>query len=109
LSSEYILNVPVNISAIGPGHAAAVTCTLKHQGSGEARFAPTLATQSAPVPLDRVGNYAGTIAIKVVYTPSNAAAGANAVPDAYECFLDIDHGNPPPSKSRPHTISAGSL
>jgi len=89
--SDYVINVPVKISALGPGHRAEVQCsTLRDDaGKGPGRM---VSRQSTQVPLDGGGNYAGTISVKV-------AAGA-AIPNRYECFLVLDGGSVQlPSKS----------
>lgn len=103
-TAEFVLNVPVKISGLGPGHSAQVSCEiLSGPPSGfpqeDARI-PTLGRQSAPVSLDPVGAFAGTVAVK--FTSSET-------PKGYTCFLDIDRGHPPPSKSRPNVQSHGPL
>lgn len=90
--SDYVFNVPVNVSALGPGHRAQVQCrTLADQGGskGPGRM---VSQQAAPVPLDAKGNFSGTISVKV---PA-AAMPANR----YECSLMLDGGTVQlPSKS----------
>ena len=107
-TAEFVLNVPVKISGLGPGHSAQVSCEILSGPPSDAgaqrdyagAAVKSLGKQSIPVSLDPVGAFAGTVAVK--FTSSET-------PKGYRCFLDIDRGHPPPSKSRPNVQSAGSL
>ena len=61
--ADYVFNVPVNVSNLGPGHRAQVQCrTLSDQGGakGPGRM---VSQQLAAVPLDAKGNFSGTISV----------------------------------------------
>jgi hypothetical protein len=103
-TAEFTLNVPVKISGLGPGHSAQVLCEILSGAPSEIGAARTpaksLGKQSVPVPLDPVGAFNGTVAVK--FTSSET-------PKGYDCWLDIDRGHPPPSKSRPNVHNTGPL
>jgi len=109
-TAEFTLNVPVKISGLGPGHSAQVSCEiLSGPGASDqlgafreptAKPVKSLGKQSAPVPLDPVGAFNGTVAVKF---------NSSETPKGYQCFLDIDRGHPPASKSRPNVQSMGPL
>ena len=112
LAAEYVFNVPVKISSIGPGYSAHVICVLQYDRDPrdpQGKFRDTLARQSAAVPFDRLGNYTGTIPIRIAYTAASTGPTANLVPNAYECVLDFDQGKLPHSKTRPQMMQRGSL
>ena len=109
-SAQFVLNVPVKISGLGPGHSAQVSCEIFSGPPASdqigalreptAKPVKSFGKQSVPVPLDPVGAFAGTVAVK--FTSSET-------PKGYECFLNIDAGHPPSSKTRPTLQSHGPL
>jgi hypothetical protein len=92
----YVLNVPVNISKLGPGHRAEVACGIDHADQSGRPTGGGSSRQSVPVPLDKVGNFSGTITVKLP-TPSG-----NVAPNHYSCGLVFDGGNNLP----PHSTAA---
>ena len=108
--NDYLFNVPVNISALGPGHRAEVTCRTLLD-SGQKAGPRTVSQQTAAVPLDTNGNYSGTVSVRVPYGSDTTGAGIYRapVPNRYECSLRIDGGtSTPPTKSATWT-SRGNL
>ena len=101
---RYVLNVPVTISKLGPGHRAEVACSIDYFRPGD-KFPEGSSNQRVPVPLDRSGNFSGTITVKLP-TPSGKVA-----PNHYRCVLDFDGGSLPPhaATNRPTWISEGSF
>jgi hypothetical protein len=92
--ADYVFEVPVKISKLGPGHKAAVQCRTGGEMGQKGQF-NTLSTQITAVPLDGGGNYSGKVTVKVPL-----AGGKPGVPSHYECFLVLDGGSAVlPSKS----------
>jgi hypothetical protein len=90
--ADYVFNVPVNVSNLGPGHRAQVQCRTLSDQAGAKGPGRMVSQQLAAVPLDAKGNFSGTISVKVP-----ASAG---VANRYECFLMLDGGTAQlPSKS----------
>lgn len=106
LTTEYVLNVPVKISGLGPGHTARVLCALRKPGplSGNrpGMDYDTITNQRVPVPLDPIGNYAGTIVVKF-------ALATDVTPTTYWCALEFDQGQIPLHKSKPKLMVNGTL
>jgi hypothetical protein len=103
----YVLNVPVTITKLGPGHRVEVACSI-HQGQPGSQFQKSggESHQTVPVPLDKAGNYSGTITVKMP-TPSGTVA-----PNHYQCVLLFDGGNnipPHATVNRPTWMSSGSF
>jgi hypothetical protein len=100
----YVLNVPVNISKLGPGHRAEVACSIGQVDPRDplSRRIDNESRQSVPVALDRLGNFSGTIVVKFPGAP-----GVNR----YRCFLLLDgnSGNLPPHTQRPILQNDGAL
>lgn len=80
--ADYVFNVPVSISKLGPGHRAEVQCrTAGPGGSGG-----LTAHASTTVPLDGTGNYSGTLQVRI--------PAGNFAPSHYECDLIVDGAAP---------------
>ncbi|HYL91213.1 MAG TPA: hypothetical protein VEU32_20855 [Burkholderiales bacterium] len=107
--NDYVFNVPVNISALGPGHRADVVCKTLLD-SGQKAGPRIVSQQTSAVPLDANGNYSGTVSVRVPYGAApSPVTGLPIAANRYECLLRLDSGtSTPPSKSATWT-SRGNL
>lgn len=107
--NDYVFNVPVNISALGPGHRADVICRTLLD-SGQKAGPRHLSQQTTAIPLDTNGNYSGTVSVRVPYgTGASPATSQPAVANRYECLLSIDGGTSTPPTKSATWISRGTL